>query len=107
MELKLIFMLSSDVEVSDTAYGLSFRKEIEEVYIGDTWQECCDEASDHWDYDTTMYPKDENGDIGAIRKDLIKVRKKVDSNWEEYSEEEEEEIIDYFDELYEKKMMAG
>ncbi len=49
MELKLIFMLSSDVEVSDTAYGLSFRKEIEEVYIGDTWQECYDEASDHWE----------------------------------------------------------
>ena len=42
-----------------------------------------------------------NGDIGDTRKDLIKVRKKVDSNWEEYSEEEEE-IIDYFDELYEK-----
>ena len=36
MELKLIFMLSSDVEVSDTAYGLNFRKEIEEVYVGDT-----------------------------------------------------------------------
>jgi len=54
-----------------------------------------------------MYPTDENGNIGDTRKDLIKVRKKVDSNWEEYSEEEEEEIIDYFDELYEKKMMAG
>ena len=107
MELRLIFMLSSDVEVSDTAYGLNFRKEIEEVYVGDTWQECCDDASDYWDYDTTMFPTDENGDIGDTRKDLIKVRKKVDSNWEEYSEEEEKKIIDYFDEQYEKKMMAG
>ena len=39
MELKLIFMLSSDVEVSDTAFGLNFRKEIEEVYEGDILEE--------------------------------------------------------------------
>ena len=98
-------MLSSDVGPSETE--LEFRKEIEEVYTGDTWQDCCDSATDNWDYDLSLFPKDDNGSFGATRKDLINVKQKVDLNWEDFSEDQADKIIEYYDDLWGQKMMAG
>jgi len=99
VELKFVFELESASNKDKLWTG-----KCDEFYDGESWKECCDKATDNWDYDESIFPTDENGHVGDTAKTLQKIfQRSTEGTWEEVTGALGSEIFDYFMKTWEDK----
>ena len=107
VEIKFLFELESDFGFYETEEYWTGTHE--ETYQGEAWQECCDQAIDNnLDYDVSIFPTDEDGNVGTTRKDIDKIyEKNHEGDWKELTGNFFDKVFDYYCDLFEKKMSLG